>query len=447
MSLKWMPRGVAFLVGAASLVQEVLWVRLAGFATGGLPETFATILTLYLLGIAVGAQLGRRLCVGRVLDIRRRASLVLLLSALVDIAAPFLFSWGIGFLPVTVAMLPLVIATAALKSALFPVVHHLGSNDAVAWKGGSFSKVYFANVAGCTLGPLIVTLWLMDVMVMEQLFVGVATVTAVAGMWLAGLRLLAVPAVVVAIAALVLQPALPALASRIVMATGGAQADWLLERKEGIIHTIADPQGDIVFGGNVYDGRINVDLRSNSNKIDRVYAAMAAVPNPKRVLVIGLGGGSWTRVIASFPTVDRVDVVETNPGYLELIAGHPQVAPILQDPRVHIHIDDGRRWLRAQGGGALRCDRGKQYVPLAFWCNDAALAGVFSPGWRASVRFRRRVGECHRVSRGPQDGSFGVSAGLSVWQQCHHVTTRLPRYASRWWRSHLRDPNAWAAGL
>ncbi|QGJ68063.1 hypothetical protein FDU21_21965 [Xanthomonas oryzae pv. oryzae] len=86
--------GVAFLVGAASLVQEVLWVRLAGFATGGLPETFATILALYLLGIAVGAQLGRRLCVGRVLDIRRRASLVLLLSALVDIAAPFLFSWG-----------------------------------------------------------------------------------------------------------------------------------------------------------------------------------------------------------------------------------------------------------------------------------------------------------------------------------------------------------------
>lgn len=222
MSLKWMPRGVAFLVGAASLVQEVLWVRLAGFATGGLPETFATILALYLLGIAVGAQLGRRLCVGRVLDIRRRASRVLLLSALVDIAAPFLFSWGIGFLPVTVAMLPLVIATAALKSALFPVVHHLGSNDAVAWKGGSFSKVYFANVAGCTLGPLIVTLWLMDVMAMEQLFVGVATVTAVAGMWLAGLRLLAVPAVVVAIATLVLQPALPALASRIVMATGGS---------------------------------------------------------------------------------------------------------------------------------------------------------------------------------------------------------------------------------
>lgn len=236
MSLKWMPRGVAFLVGAASLVQEVLWVRLAGFATGGLPETFATILALYLLGIAVGAQLGRRLCVGRVLDIRRRASRVLLLSALVDIAAPFLFSWGIGFLPVTVAMLPLVIATAALKSALFPVVHHLGSNDAVAWKGGSFSKVYFANVAGCTLGPLIVTLWLMDVMAMEQLFVGVATVTAVAGMWLAGLRLLAVPAVVVAIATLVLQPALPALASRIVMATGGLRPTgcWSARKESSI---------------------------------------------------------------------------------------------------------------------------------------------------------------------------------------------------------------------
>jgi spermidine synthase len=349
MNMKWMPCGIAFLVGAASLVQEVLWVRLAGFATGGVPATFAMILALYLLGIAAGAQIGRRLCAAEIGVIRRRASAVLLLSALIDIAAPFLFAWLIGFLPVTVAMLPLVIVTAALKSVLFPVVHHLGANDAVAWKGGSFSRVYFANVLGCTLGPLIVTLWLMDVLAMEQLFAGVAVVTSVAGIWLAGKTRATLTLAMVATVAIAAIPFLPALAGRAVVETGGEAPKWLLERKEGIIHTVADRAGDIVFGGNVYDGRINVDLRVNSNKIDRIYAAMIATPSPKRVLVIGLSGGSWTRIISSFPSVEQVDVVEINPGYLQLIAQYPEVAPIMHDSRIHIHIDDGRRWLRAQG--------------------------------------------------------------------------------------------------
>ncbi|WP_218569470.1 hypothetical protein [Pseudomonas sp. Hp2] len=344
--MKWMPRGVAFLVGAASLVQEVLWMRLAGLASGGLPEVFGIVLALYLFGMAIGAQLGRRLCRNEVGAIRYCGAMILFLSALFDVLAPFLFAWSISFLPVMLAVAPLVILTAALKSVMFPIVHHLGSNDAMSWKGISFSRVYFANVLGCTMGPLLVTLWAMDLWSMEQLFAGVAVVTAAAagllmGRWyaLAGMGGGAVIGVM-------LVPYLPGLAGRVVEATGGTPVAWLLERKEGVIHTIDDPLGDIVFGGNVYDGRINIDLRRNSNRIDRVYAAMISSPSPKKVLVIGLSGGSWTRVIASFPTVQQVDVIEINPGYLELIARYSEVAPILSDPRVHIYIDDGRRWLR-----------------------------------------------------------------------------------------------------
>ena len=63
------------------------------------------------------------------------------------------------------------------------------------------------------------------------------------------------------------------------------------------------------------------------------------------MLVIGLSAGAWTRVLAAFPSVEHVDVVEINPGYLALVKARPSVAPLLADPRVHIHIDDGRRWL------------------------------------------------------------------------------------------------------
>jgi hypothetical protein len=46
------------------------------------------------------------------------------------------------------------------------------------------------------------------------------------------------------------------------------------------------------------------------------------------------------------PSAGRtLTIIEINPGYLRLIRQFPEVASILQNPKVHIEIDDGRRWL------------------------------------------------------------------------------------------------------
>ncbi len=345
--MKWMPRGLAFLVGAASLIQEILWIRLASFATGGLPEVFGIVLGLYLIGVAAGAYFGRRLCVADFRAVKRSAVIVLCVSVVFDLAVSFVFVRAVSVMPVVLALMPLVFVGAALKSVLFPVAHHLGSNDALQWKGGSFSKVYFANVIGCTLGPLVVTVWVMDVLPIEQLFLLTAVLTLIAASWVAGMRWVFPVAAACVGGALAFAPMLPHLMISVAAVTSGMQPSWLVERKEGVVHTVSDTQGDVVYGGNAYDGRINVDLRRNSNKIDRVYAAMAAVDAPRQVLVVGMSGGSWTRVISSFPSIELIDVIEINPAYQQLVARYPEVAPILADPRIDIHIADGRRWLRS----------------------------------------------------------------------------------------------------
>jgi hypothetical protein len=46
--------------------------------------------------------------------------------------------------------------------------------------------------------------------------------------------------------------------------------------------------------------------------------------------------------------------VEINPGYLGLIQKRPEVASLLKNPKVHMVIDDGRRWLVGHPG--LRFD-------------------------------------------------------------------------------------------
>jgi len=62
-------------------------------------------------------------------------------------------------------------------------------------------------------------------------------------------------------------------------------------------------------------------------------------------LMIGLGSGSWAQVLANHPQLESLTVVEINPGYLKLISEYPAVRTLLQNPKVHVVIDDGRRWL------------------------------------------------------------------------------------------------------
>lgn len=343
-----LPRVVAFFVGLLSLSQEILWTRLVAFAYQTKPQAFALVLCFYLVGIALGAAVGRIAC-NRGYPLLFFSGAILLVSALADVATPLLYTLvhgtGLGLL----VLCSSIVLTAALKSVLFPIVHHLGSNDVTSKKGVSFSRVYLANVLGSALGPLLTGLVLLDYCSLQDSFVIVGACTAALGCFvlMAEKRrywssMGAAQAASIPLLLLMPNVLIPALA------TEGAEAGGallVLENRSGIIHTRADGAGDIVYGNNVYDGRISTDLRRNSNGIHRAYALAAMHAQPRSVLVIGLSGGAWTKVIASFPTVERIDVVEINPGYLSLISRYEEVSDILSDSRISYNINDGRRWL------------------------------------------------------------------------------------------------------
>ncbi|MBE7426719.1 MAG: hypothetical protein HS106_11915 [Ideonella sp.] len=112
----------------------------------------------------------------------------------------------------------------------------------------------------------------------------------------------------------VLQP--PQIIETLAMAREeGGSLRHVIQNKHGIIHVLAGDGrfGDTTFGGNVYDGAISTDLRTNMNGLDRAYLMATMHPAPRRVLVIGLSTGAWTRVVLGMPGVERVDAVEINP--------------------------------------------------------------------------------------------------------------------------------------
>lgn len=349
----WAARLLSFFTGLLSLSQEILWVRFSGFAYQGAPQAFGIVLGLYLLGIALGAGLGKRYCQGEG-NLFQVAGMLLLVAAAFDLVLPWLCAVSFGFGPLIggLTLAVSVVITSLLKSKIFPIAHHLGSSASGGKVGSSVSKVYFANILGSTLGPLVTGFFLLEVLTLQQCFLLMAGLTLFLGILCliaGGVRhcrrylVLAVAATI----ALFLFPA--TLLKTLAVNTGSNEGPFKasIENRYGIIHILGSDRGDdLVYGGNAYDGRINIDFLHNSNWISRLYMLAVVKPQPKRVLVIGMSAGSWTRVVSAFPGVETIDVVEINPGYVELIQRYDQVRPLLEDPRVTIHFDDGRRWLK-----------------------------------------------------------------------------------------------------
>jgi predicted membrane-bound spermidine synthase len=348
---------LSFSVGFLSLSQEIVWVRLVSFAQGGRPQAFSLVLAAFLAGIALGAIGGRRLCRNSP-DLLRAAGMVLFIAGAVDLAILQLAPLILPYAPLPLTLLVFTIAlTAGLKGLMFPIVHHLGAQGDAGRVGRSVSRIYLGNVMGSSLGPVVTGFWLLDRVDVETalaligfLAVALGVPAFACAMRRPGIAWLAPAAVLAFGAASVTRP--PAVVVPLADAWGMDQEQirHVIQNKHGIIHALKPPRaqgGDITFGGNAYDGRINVDLGINSNELDRAYLMAVMHPAPRRALVVGLSTGAWTRVIEGMPGIESVKVIEINPGYLDLIRRYPEVAPLLSNPRVSIEIDDGRRWLRA----------------------------------------------------------------------------------------------------
>jgi spermidine synthase len=354
--MNFSPQLLSFLVGFLSLGVETLWARTFTFANQSTPTSLAVVLTVYLLGIACGANRGGGYC--------RTSSRLPEIAAISILAASAI----VAFTPALIALLPraqfvlvvLICAPAFLYSICFPICHHLGTQVGTGKVGTSLSRVYAANILGSVTGPLVVNFIVLQYTTTQTAFgvlglVGILLAAALA--WRCQIALPARHATVAGgLAGLGMFTA-----STMALAANPADGNWLIsklaahrdpirhivETRQGIVVAHKDDaNGDIIFGGNVYDGRTNVDPRINSNGIDRIIVLAALVPRPKRVLIIGLSVGSWQHIIGGFPGVEQMDVIEINPGYLDLARHYDVQHKAVNDPRINLIIGDGRKYLR-----------------------------------------------------------------------------------------------------
>ncbi|MDF1502330.1 methyltransferase domain-containing protein [Roseisolibacter sp. H3M3-2] len=395
---------VAALSGFVSLSFEILWFRAFSFATGAMPWTFGRVLAAFLIGLAQGAAVSRRLVTApRDADPARPLLVVAGAIGASTLAAYLVVpglgwlaqyaTWQLGFL--------LVVGAAFLLGVVLPVVSHLGIAPSEA-VGSRLSWLYVANIVGSAAGSLLTgfvlsDVWPMVVISRALLLAGLASAALVA---LLALRLPGAARVRRAAASGALGAAV--LATLFVAAEGplfGRLWERLLYKREAggkpafaeVVETRAGvipvtPRGE-AYGGGAYDGIVSVDLRDDENLLVRAYALAALHPHPQRVLKVGLGTGAWARALLQLPGVDSLTAIEINPGYLPLIERHPAVRPVLHDPRATIVIDDGRRWITRHPEETFDA-----IVMNTTWHNRAHSTNLLSREFLQLVRSRLRPG-------------------------------------------------------
>ena len=349
---------LAFVSGLLSLGMEIVWTRLVSFTHHTVPQSFAYVLFCYLLGIALGAHVGKKVCNrsrGDAHILWRVAGQSLIWSAAFDVVTISFYaaSWMHPYFD-AFYLLVVITLSAAIKGIIFPIVHYIGSLKSDEELGASISNIYAANVAGATIGPLFVGFVLLNIVSLQQAMLICAFAALVVWVFVSrtstGMKhqILAAGTAVAILLALGLADKHLLIRELVAREEGSnAKVEFINESRHGTIHAVRDEDGDLtVYGENLYDGKINTSLTHDVNGMFRVYALAAMHHSPKRVLVIGLSGGSWVEVLRHFPQVQSIDVVEINPNYLKLVKSQPEVAPLLDDPRVKIHITDGRKYIR-----------------------------------------------------------------------------------------------------
>ncbi len=340
------------ICGFISLSYEIVWYRVYSFASGSNAKAFALLLGAYLEGIALGSLFSRPLC--QTISGKKASCGLAVFAIAANIVSFFvvpLMAFSLKLLDIVVT-LPLITISTCLLGALFPLICHV-SIRADYRAGARLSYLYLSNIVGSVSGTLLVGFILMDFWSIREISVFLASLGVILGIGFAftalrGLRLAGAVAVA-AVAALVIaassKPLFARAYERMLFKNDYRPTDHfanLIESKGGVI--AVSPEG-IVFGGGVYDGRFNTSPFNDTNWIIRAYAISSFHPHPRNILMIGLSSGSWAQVIANHPQLEKLTVVEINPAYLRLIPKYPQVAGLLNNPKVEIVIDDGRRWL------------------------------------------------------------------------------------------------------
>jgi predicted membrane-bound spermidine synthase len=410
------PLAAAFLAGALLLALEVVWFRLLLLTAVGTSLSFATMLAVVLAGIAGGGLLAAGIARPS-LDAARAASVVGLLAGVATALSYAVFPVALaGFgtravgtvFSVAALAVPLMLPTCLLSGLLFPLLGEAVRRGRAS-DAGALGLLTLSNTLGAMLGALAGGFLLVPRLGVEgslfllsggYAFVGLLVLPAARRSVRAPRALLPAAAAAVLLAAalaafpfgLMGRRLLPTSLSRWVdLRTPGLE---VLAAREGLTETA------VLLRQSRWGTPVSYRLITNAISMSGldsfggrymkafVYLPVALNPRAKHALLISYGVGSTARALADTASLETIDVAEVSRDVIEATRGvypEPGTHP-LDDPRVRLHVEDGRFFLLAT---ERRFDIITAEPPPP---NNAGMASLYSREYFALVRSRLAQG-------------------------------------------------------
>ncbi len=369
-----MVRGIAFVVGAASLGTEIAAARLLAPYFGASTIIWANTIATVLVALSAGYWLGGKLADRRA-DLRGLCAVVLvasLLLALVPfVADPFLrlsvdalgsLSVG-GFAGSLAAVLVLVAVPVMLLGTVAPYVSRLSIQN-LNETGRTIGNLYAISTVGSLVGTFLAALLLIPTIGTHRTFIVFALGLALVSVPGLGLRRFWVIPLLVGSSLAIPPAAIGAgvAGGRVIYATETQYqyarvvqfADGVrwLQLNEGVaVHSLYRP-GTFLSRG-YWDDFLVLP-----------FAAQSPAPSPPaRIAILGDAAGTVARAYGHFFPGTRVDAVELDGKLTEIGKRYFH----LSGPRLHLYTADARPWLQASHAryGAIFLDAYRQpYIPF-----------------------------------------------------------------------------------
>lgn len=367
------------LSGAVSMMYEIAWTRVLAMALGSSVYAFCIMLATFLFGISIGSYLFSRIPRTFTIDLHTFAAFqgLTALTAILGINLfndmPYYFvkvffaAHGsdlvlqLGkFLLCSVVMLPPTLCIGAMFSCF---IHVLRTSQPL---GKEIGEAYFANTIGTILGSVLTGFCLIPLVgIQNTLLIAAGINTAIAFLiffipkefshW-KRYAVCALAFSVIIFSAHAVKPwnrgfISSDLAVKPERAAGISKAQLLANMKERNLLFYKEGLSATVTVTKLRDnlslsvnGKVDASNEDTFTQFLLGHLPMALHSNPKQVLIIGLGSGSTAAAVASYP-VEKIDMVELEKAVVEgSVYFHELNRNVLRDPRLRIHINDGRNF-------------------------------------------------------------------------------------------------------
>ncbi|HEX9396559.1 MAG TPA: hypothetical protein VF943_07435 [Burkholderiales bacterium] len=374
---------VAFFTGLASLIYEIVWIRMLALVLGASTNAFELMLATFILGLALGGlAVRRRADAAEPLRLLAAVQVAMGLAALAtlpvydqtfslmetlmtglarsDTGYLFFNLWGAAI--AALVMLPATFFAGMTLPLLTGALLRAGGGEA------AIGRVYAANTLGAIAGVIIAVHAGLPLLGLKGTLIAGGLIDVALGFLLWRLffqpRQLALAAAACATVFLAVALGVELDANKMtagvfrygtLSASRDAEILFKQDGKTATVHLVKYAEAVSLRTNGKSDGSINLDPAGvrGTDEVTMVLTGalpLALRPETKSAAVIGIGTGLTTHTLLQSLSIDSVDTIEIEAAMAEAARGFlPRNRAAFSDPRGALHIDDAKTFFSTHG--------------------------------------------------------------------------------------------------